>query len=163
MAYAVGTGRGGLVAELHLPRGAGLVYGVLAVGLLALGVIVPVSYVLSGRWVMAVVCLFLLLLGWFFARLSLPMLRTRLTADAAGVRGRTPDGQVVDVGWAQVEIDADGDFLVLRIGAEHIRLSAGAWFGFLDLLAVLAPVPNATRRLTPAARTEVAGYLGRRS
>ena len=149
------------VALLHLRRGPGLAYGVLALVLLTLGVVVPVSYLLAGRWVMAAVCLLLLLLGWFFARVSLPMLRTRLTADADGVRGRTPDDQVVDVGWATVDLDADGDFLVLRIGTEDIRLSAEAWAGFADLIGVLSLVPSATRRLSPAARTEVAGYLER--
>lgn len=162
MARGVVVGREGPpVAELHLQCGPGLVYGVLAVGLLGLGVVVPVSYVLAGRWVMAIVCLALLLLGWFCGRLSLPMLRTRLTADAAGVRGRTPDDEVVDVGWASVGIDADGDFLLMTIGAEDIRLSAGAWIGFWDFVALLYLVPDASRRLSPAARTEVAGYLGR--
>lgn len=161
MAHGVVAGREEPVAELRLQRGPSLVYGVLAVGLLGLGVLVPVSYLRSGRWVMAIVCLALLLLGWFFARLSLLMLRTRLTADTAGVRGRTPADQVVDAGWVAVDIDADGDFLLLRIGGEDVRLSAGAWIGFWDFVALLSLVPDATRRLTPAARAEVAGYLER--
>lgn len=167
MAHEVAVGRGEPVAELHLRRGPGLAYGALALGLLVLGVVVPGSYLLAGRWVMGIVCLVLLLLSWFFARVSLPMLRTRLTADAAGVRGRTPDDRVVDVGWAAVDIDADGDFLLLRIGAKDTRLLAGSWIGFGDFVTLLALVPDAARRLTPAARTEVAGHLeriiGRRS
>ncbi len=161
MVHGVVAAGGQPAAELHLLRGPGVGYGVLALGLLTLGVVIPVSNLLAGRWVMAVLCLSLLLLGWFFARLSLPMLRTRLTADAAGVRGRTPDDQVVDVGWAAVDIDADGDFLLLRIGAEDIRLNAGAWIGFWDFVTLVALVPDAARRLSPGARTEVAGYLER--
>lgn len=161
MAHGVVAGGGEPVAELLLRRGPGLAYGALAAGLLAPGVIVPASYLLAGRWVMGIVCLILLLLGWFFARVSLPMLRTRLTADAAGVRGRAPDDRVVDVGWAAVEVDADGDFLVLRIGGEDIRLSPGAWVGFRDFIALLSLLPDAARRLTPAARTDVTGYLER--
>jgi hypothetical protein len=151
------------VAELHLHRGPGLVYGVLAIVLLALGVVISVSYLADGRWAMALCGIPLLLLTWFFLRVSLPMLRTRLTADTAGVRGRTPDDRVIDVGWSAVGIDAhpDEDGLLLTEGEETFRLSAEGWVGFGNLVAVLTLVPDATRRLTPAARTEVAGYLER--
>lgn len=146
------------VAQLQLHRGPGLWYVSLGGGLLVLGLVIPVTYLLAGRWITATLCgIPLLVLGVLIGRLGLSILRTRLTADQFGLRGRTPEGHLVDLSWDAVTIDAGENRLLVVTGEETVRLDHEAWVGFWDFVALLDRVPAAAGRLTPSARDEVAG------
>ena len=143
-------------AQLRLQRQVGAVYGVLGAVLLVLAVVIPVNWIVDGAPLQALVSFPLLLaFGVGSGRLAWPMLRTALVADASGLRGRTPKGRLLDVGWEDVAIDSDQETVTLEIGPETLRLSGGGWVGFDDFLDVVSRTPAAAARLTPAAREEV--------
>lgn len=152
------------VAELHLHRGPGVGWGIVALVLFGLGLVMSGSYLAQGRWVSGVVFLVLpLIFGWGISRIALPMLRTRLTADAEGVRGRTPKDQVIEVGWDAIGIDAAEGRLLLTIGEETIGLTPEGWVGLSDFVALLYRLPAAAARMTPAACRQTAEWLERSS
>lgn len=141
-------------------RGVGAVYAGVGAVLALLGLVIPASYLYGGQLIPALICfVVLLVLGVGFVRLGLPMLRTVLQADPAGVRGRTPEGQVVDLGWPAVTIDGEENVLRLEIGVESVRLSDGGWVGFGDFVDLVARTPAAADRLTPDAREELVRLL----
>jgi hypothetical protein len=145
--------------RLHPHRGIGWgVYGVAAVAVLSWPA--PRAYLSSGRIVMGVVVAVVgLALTGFLAVVTHALVVPALTATAAGVSGRMPRGNTVDVGWDQVTIDVDEGVspgtVRLDVGEESVSVSARSWVGFGRFLHLVAGTPDAAARLTPAAQREV--------
>lgn len=152
--------------RLHLHRGIGWgVYGTVTVAVFGLVVAGAVSYVLSGRFLMAaVVTVVGLAMTGFLALVTHAMVVPALTVGATGVRGRMPRGTTVDAGWDDVTVDVDDragtGALMLRVGDGSVSVNARSWIGFRELVVLLGTTPAAAARLTPAARHEVARLLG---
>jgi hypothetical protein len=100
-----------------------------------------------------------LALTGFLAVVTHALVVPALTATAAGVSGRMPRGNMVDVGWDQVTIDVDEGVspgtVRLDVGEESVSVSARSWVGFGRFLHLVAGTPDAAARLTPAAQREV--------
>jgi hypothetical protein len=151
--------------RLHLHRGVGWgLYGTATVVMLVLVLIGTVANVQSGRiWVAAVVAAVGLAVTAFLALVTQAMVVPELTVSAAGVSGRVSRGSTVDAEWDEVTIDvgspAQPGTIRLLIGAESVSVSAQSWVGFGELIVLVGSTPDATARLTPAARREVLRLL----
>jgi hypothetical protein len=147
--------------RLHLHRGIGWgVYGVVTVVVFLLVLVGTVANLTSGRIVTAVVVAVVgLAVTGFLAVVTHALVVPALTAAAAGVSGRMPRGNTVDVGWDEVTIDVDDDVppgtLRLDVGEESVALSARSWVGFGRFVSLVVNTPDAAARLTPAAQREV--------
>ena len=162
---APGGDTGPAPVRLHLHRGIGWgVYGTATVAVLVLVVLGAVSYLTSGRFVMAaVVTVFGLGAAGFLALVTHSIVVPDLTATAAGVSGRMPRGNRVDAAWDAITVDVDdtrppGTF-TLGVGDESVAVSGRSWVGFEPFLLLVGSTPTALARLTPAALQEVIRLL----
>lgn len=155
---------GAILARLRLHPGPGLLYGALAVVVLALVVVGAAAYTARGRLLLAFVTVAVgLVVTAFLAFLALTVLLPVLDVAATGLRGRMGAGQAVDAPWSQVRVDVDEDAppgrLRLQVGGASLSINADSWLGFRAFLAVLATNDEADACLSPAARREVTRLL----
>ena len=152
--------------RLHLHRGIGWgLYGTATVAVFALVLAGTVAALQSGKIITAAVLAVVgLALTAFLAVVTHAMVAPALTVRATGVSGRLPRGKPIDVRWDDVLVDVDDTAgpgaLRLSLGDHSVSVSARSWIGFRELVVLLASTPEATARLTPAARREVARLLG---
>lgn len=152
------------VVHLHPHRAPGVLYLVLAVAVGVVVVLGLVSYLSSGRFGSAAVTLVVGLgVTAFVGGLALAILVPGLDLDGERVRGRVAVRTTVDVGWDEVVVDVDDDSprgrFRLDLGATSLTVDARSWTGFGEVVLLLASTPAPGRRLTPAARREVARLL----
>lgn len=151
--------------RLHLHRGIGWgVYGTATAAVFVLVLLGALSYLSSGRFVMAaVVTVFGLGATGFLAVITHAMVTPDLTVTAAGVSGRMPRGNRVDAAWEDITVDVDdtrppGTF-TLGVGDGSVAVSGRSWVGFEPFLLLVGSTPTALARLTPAALQEVIRLL----
>lgn len=150
---------------LHPHRGAGAGYGALATVVLAIVMLTAASYLGRGWFLMALVAMVGGLgVTAFLAVLALALLVPGLAVRATGVTGQLGPTRWVDVGWDEVRVDvpenAPPGRLRLDLGDDSVAIDVQAWAGFRAFVLLVASTPDATRRLTPAARGEIARLLG---
>lgn len=153
-----------VLVRLHLHRGIGAIYGVVAAAVLTLTLLSVVEYASSGGVWMAVVTVVVgLALTTFLAVLTLALVLPELNASATGITGRTAWGKTVDVTWRGVTVDVDDEdppgTLRLDMGGQPMSIDGRSWVGFRDFVILMGCAPYAASQLTPAARSEVARLL----
>lgn len=152
--------------HLHLHRGVG--WGFYGVGTVVVFVLVVLGIwfnLVHGRYLSALaIAVVGLATAAFLGVATHAMVTPALTVTPAGVRGRMPRGATVDAGWPAVTVDVEDEprpgELRLNVGDESVTMSARQWIGFPEFVVLLAAVPAAAARLTPAARDEVIRLLG---
>lgn len=151
-------------AQLHLHRGLGALYGI--VGLVVLGLVVAgvISYVSSGKFLLALVATVVgLAITTFLAILCLNLVVPLVNVSAVGMAGQLTWGRRFNIGWPDITIDVDegapNGHLRLDLGAESVTVTPAAWTGFADFVLLVASTSAAAARLTPSARTEIARLL----
>ena len=150
---------------LHPHRGVGACYGALAVVVLAIVVLALVTYLSSGRFLMAVATTVGGLgVTAFLAVLALALLVPGLEVRPTGLTGRLAAGRQINVGWDEVSVDmpenAPPGWLRLDVAGHCVEVDVRSWAGFREFVLLVASIPDAARRLTPEARGEVARLLG---
>ena len=100
----------------------------------------------------------------FLAVLALALLVPGLAVRPTGVTGHLGPTRWVDVGWDEVSVDvpenAPPGRLRLDLADDSVAIDVQSWAGFRAFVLLVARTPNAARRLTPAARGEIARLLG---